>query len=698
MLWKLSLSVAVAAALCGAGGASVGAEPGGRPAAVAQSPADVSAKESQEAGVPKKLEPAANATAISKSAVPTPAKRKPAGTVNGTGEKSGVVTSPVVESPAAELTIPAEAAKPAATSKSKLSGPLRPTAEPQEGPAVSVEPASFKGVTPGATTAEEVEQIWGKPKDTTRAKGVLVQLYSVAPFKRVEVSYTDGKVASVVIRFDRSFPTEAVANQLQLTAIRPVPVSNDVGELLGLAYPERGVLFTFEPSTAPGQSTMKVAQVVLEAVTAEPFVLRAETTLESRPDLSRRDIDQALKLDPEAARAFWVLGRLLGATYRLDQAVAAAQKAVSAEPGNPQYRVTYAQLLAQSGRLSEAVTEARKAIQSSDRRPEVKARAVCLSADLLASGGQPDFRKALELHSQAIQLAEPLTSDAQVAVRTAAKEVLVDAHLGAAHDIAWGQWKDKPKAVAVWLERAATATEDLIASEGGNPELLFRANARSLAAYVGLDGELDPQAAAEAVLASGEGLIAVAADSDRKARLEYELGMALYDAVQVYQARKDDEAAMKYGADAAKHLARANEAKPSPATTLLLGRLYFRLGAIYAVNRHDHKSAIPWFDKAAPLLLRPTSDDLVGNPGRHGESLVTIGVSYWETDQKQKAVALSQKGVAWMEQAVAQGTLSRSALAVPYANLAAMHRKLGANEQADHFQELASRFAEDRVK
>ena len=51
-----------------------------------------------------------------------------------------------------------------------------------------------------------------------------------------------------------------------------------------------------------------------------------------------------------------------------------------------------------------------------------------------------------------------------------------------------------------------------------------------------------------------------------------------------------------------------------------------------------------------------------------------------------------------MEQAVKQGTLDRSALAVPYGNLAAMHRKLGADDQADHFQELASRVKEEKLK
>jgi hypothetical protein len=51
-----------------------------------------------------------------------------------------------------------------------------------------------------------------------------------------------------------------------------------------------------------------------------------------------------------------------------------------------------------------------------------------------------------------------------------------------------------------------------------------------------------------------------------------------------------------------------------------------------------------------------------------------------------------------MEQAVAQGTLERPALAVPYSNLAAMHRKLGSTDKADRFQEMASRAKKDKLK
>ncbi len=75
-----------------------------------------------------------------------------------------------------------------------------------------------------------------------------------------------------------------------------------------------------------------------------------------------------------------------------------------------------------------------------------------------------------------------------------------------------------------------------------------------------------------------------------------------------------------------------------------------------------------------------------------------MGVSYWEVGQRQKAVELTQKGIKWMEQAVKQGTLDNSALAIPYNNLAAMHRQLGSTDQADRFQEMASRAKKEKLK
>jgi tetratricopeptide (TPR) repeat protein len=574
---------------------------------------------------------------------------------------------------------------------------LQPVVDPDEAPPVAIEATSFKGVIPGTSTEQDVAKAWGKPRKTSRVGDSLAQLYSIDPFKRIELNYADGKVSSVVIRLDNPFPLDAVTKHLDLGSIRPVAVFSELGELLGRSFPERGVLLSFAASSKSGKPSMKVAQIILEPISAEPFVLRAEATMNTRCDLSRRDLEQALNIEPRNARAHWLYSRVMSKLNLHEKALKGAGHAVKYDPANAQYHVTYAQTLVQAGRVPEALEEAQKAIDISDDRPHVKARATCLAADLLASGPKPDFAKALAMHTEAIKIADPLASDKHPAIRVAAKEVLVDAHLGAAHDIAWGQWKEKGKAIARWLDRAAAVANDLVENEGGNDEQLFRVHARSLAAYVGLRGEIDAASVADSVTTAGEKLIAAARDPARKAQLQWELGTALYDAVQVCQMRSDSEAALRHGQVAAKCMSRAIEVSSSQNNSALLGRLCFRLGTVYAVQKHDHKAAVEWFDKAIPLMNAVNADG-GGDVGRVGEAFVSMGVSYWETGNRNKALTLTEQGVKWMERAADAGALERAALAVPYGNLAAMHRKLGAEEKAGRFQEMANRTRTENLK
>ncbi len=575
---------------------------------------------------------------------------------------------------------------------------LQPIPDPTQSGLAPVEAASFKGVTPGVTPLAEVEKFWGPPKEISKRGGMLVQLYSIEPFEQVELNAADGKVVAIVIHLAQTFPAAAVAKQLELSAIRPVLVSNELGEVLGQVYPERGVLFAFAPSEDGRKPSMKVAQIILEPINAEPFVLRAETHMDTHCQASLLDLEQALKLEPRNARALWLYGRLLAATGQYDSALTAASEAVRFEPDNPRYRVTKAQILGQVGRLKDAIAEAQQAIALAKNRPHIQARAQCLIGDLLASGPNPDYRQAIRYHTDAIKTADAVANDRHPAIRQTAKEVLLDAHLGAAHDIAWGDWKDKETAVNRWIARAAAIADNLIKSEQGSQEYRFRVATRALAAYVGLRGAIDPSDWTKQAMQIGQELINSAQDPIRKAQLRWDLGMALYDALQVYQLRGDHDTALKYGEWAIEHLEEGDKQKQTPTTSYLLGRLYFRLGAIYAIRDNNHRAAISWFEKAIPLLEKPLPREAAGDLGRHGETFVSMGVSYWETGQRDKALALTQRGVRLMEQAVREGTLSENALAVPYNNLATMHRHNGAEEEAARFQEMATRVRQGQMQ
>ncbi len=577
--------------------------------------------------------------------------------------------------------------------------PLAPIPDPQSSGLVGAETASFNGITPGVSTLAEVEEAWGAAKEMANRNAQLVRLYTVEPFEQVEVSFVKDRVGAIVIRLERAFPADVVAEKLELSEIRPVLISDELGYVLGEAFPERGVMFAFEPNETPGKASMKVTQIVLEPITAEAFVLRAETYMNSQPQQSLRDLEQAIQIDPTQARAHWLKSRLLAAQGDPQGAVEASGEAIRLEPSDPQYRLTRAQVLGQLASFAEAVEQAEKAAADSAKRPHLRARALCLLGDLLSSQPKPDYRQALQHHMQAIQTADPLAVSRHPAIRVAAKEVLLDAHLGAGHDIAWGPWDQKEKAVPRWLEQAAAVADDLIKSESGSPDHQFRVASRALAALVGLRGKLDPGHWTEELLRSGQQVIAATADSARKEQLRWDLGMALYDVVQIYQMRGDHEAALTYGKRAIGYLEPGvASADANLSDVYLLGRLYFRIGAIHAVGQEDHAAAVHWFEKAIPVFNRSADHLARTELGRLGETFVSIGVSFWENGDQERAVELTERGVELMEKAVEEGTLQQAALEIPYGNLATMARSMGKTAEADRYLQQAQRHKQGTLR
>ncbi len=130
-----------------------------------------------------------------------------------------------------------------------------------------------------------------------------------------------------------------------------------------------------------------------------------------------------------------------------------------------------------------------------------------------------------------------------------------------------------------WLERAAAFADDLVQNEGGSEENQFRVYTRALTACVGVRGKIDPKPWIKEALAHGNELIDSASDPVHKAQFQWDLGMALYDAVQIYQMRSDHEAALKYAKAAAEYLEQGHERKQSLTTDLYPGPALLPLGS-----------------------------------------------------------------------------------------------------------------------
>jgi tetratricopeptide (TPR) repeat protein len=166
----------------------------------------------------------------------------------------------------------------------------------------------------------------------------------------------------------------------------------------------------------------------------------------------------------------------------------------------------------------------------------------------------------------------------------------------------------------------------------------------------------------------------------------------LLDAVQIEHARGEFDVAMQYANNA---LTLLGENVGYREATLLrdhtLGRMYFSIGALYAVGRNDHAEAVHFYLQALPLLDQPLPPELTEDRGRHGERMVSMGVSFWQNGNKPQAIELTLKGARLVQAAVEARELDTAALAVPYGNLAAMYHQLGNSSEAEKYGDLAKK-------
>lgn len=658
---------------------------------------EVSAQETPaepETATPTVAEPAAESPTVAESSTqPTPADQTPIpAALQAEATKPAVVepAAPKTSESSQDPTLQIVQEKPALEIKDEPAQKLEPTPDSAVDGVVNIQTASFKGITPGETKLAVLQESWGSPKQMATQDGQDVYLYSVDPFESIEVTVAGELVTSIIIRLQQPVPAKPLAEQLQLAEIRPVLVSNELGHILGQSYPERGVLFSFEPAGEPGKATMSVVDVILEPVGAEAFVLRAETYLDTRLTDCAKDLETAIKLQPELARAHWLRARVAASLGDAETALASSGHAIRLEPANPQFLVTRSQILGQAGNFAEAKREVEAAIANAENRPHVKARALCLLGDLISSETEPDYGEALKSHMAAISEADPLVASPHPAIRLAAMEVLVDSHLGAAHDIAWGDWENKKVAVETWLGRASAFADGMIEAESAGPALRFRVATRALASCVGARGKIDPTSWAETAVKSGQAMIDAVEDDAQKNGIAWDLGLALYDAVQVYQMRDEQDLALKTGQTAIGLLEQGKADHDTPTDAHLLARLYFRLGTIYAVSKSNHGNAVGWFDKALPLFQKAADSVAPHEVARLGETLVSMGVSYWEVGDRDRGMDLTETGVKLIEAAVQERFVQKSVLEVPYSNLATMHRERGETEKAQEYMRMAS--------
>jgi tetratricopeptide (TPR) repeat protein len=572
----------------------------------------------------------------------------------------------------------AEAESPAPTDEAAPETPLPPS---------RLHPAALDGVQPGTTTRKEMHEKWGKPHEVQRIAGGARETFNIDKLGSARVTVVEDVVQSMAVHVTNPLALPLVVARLAIDDVESVNIHDESGELLGAAYPERGALLGYVPKSHPP----RVFQIVVEPIDAQSFLARAQVRFATRYADCLADIKQSLELAPDTVAAYGLRAEVALHSGDLDTALTATQAAIELAPEAPQHRLLLARVLAAGGDYPQAIARVRDVIAEPDLSDVVAARAWCLWGDYLARSPKRDCATAIKHHQRAIKLAEPLARHDQYAIRRAAKELLVDAHLGVAYDIGWGHWQQKSIVVPNWIARAKAFADQLVDHERMGPEIHLRVYCQALAALGGIAEPPDPGKWVHSAGSLGKRLYDDALDGNYRAHIAWQLAVAFSNAVEIETARHQPDRAIALG-DMALDLFDDSQGVSArlPTYHYERGRLCYRMGLVYAVERGDHAEAVAWFDSAAALLEKPVPATAV-DVGTQGEAFVGMAVTYWELDNRSEAMRLTSQGLKMMQQAVGEGLLEAAALAVPYGNLASMHESLGDVESAKQFAELAAR-------
>jgi hypothetical protein len=434
-----------------------------------------------------------------------------------------------------------------------------------------------------------------------------------------------------------------------------------------------------------------VLHLVLETISAESFLRRAEYDETQCWEKQLEDLDYAVKLDPTCGDALWRKAEIQLAAGLYSDSLASIDRARKLDPEAALYRLTRASALANLGRNREASDELQPLFKEQETPGYAKACAYNEVATLLASPPQLDYAQALKQRLSAVQLATPSAAEERVAVRLRARSLLVRTYLDIACDISSGDWRDKPSAMSKWLSGAKEICDAMIKQDGAKEDLRFLVMRETIAASANVDN-VAKDAALDEAISLGERLAANSTDNLFKRSVRRDLAKLLFDGARVSLGQGDSNRAREFAIRSATLCDEVySPSELSPRQQAWMGRLFFYLGSACAVHDDNHREAVRWYERALPLLVR-TAPTGAGRPrGEHGERLVSMGVSYWGAGSRNEAMRLTKEGLDSMLEAHSAGQLDRKSLAVPYSNLAAMYKLVGKLDESRKMSVLATK-------
>jgi tetratricopeptide (TPR) repeat protein len=559
-------------------------------------------------------------------------------------------------------------------------------ATPDEMPTLSIDPASFKGALPGKTSRADIDSGWGAGEPFTRDDGTTGVAWKIEPFERVEVMFEDDVVSSIRIKLVEPVAVPDLAKQLEISDLRTVSILDEQGVSIGEVYPERGVILSVKPGTPTATA------ILIEPLDPESFVLRAEGELEACSANAVADLLYAIQLDPRHVRAHRLLLAMTSEQGKWTQALQLAETAGRLDPADVWTQLKHAGVLLALDRPAEAKAVLEAVKNKDTGSPLVAAQVQRLLGRTALAGDKPDHQAATEHFAETIRKASPLLAKRSPTMQAAAREVLLDAHLGTALAIAKGNWQQKSRVIPKWISRSETLVEEF---KGGDREkmiLELQLCRGALAVSAGSTEAVEPLPWVKRLLEIRETMGDDISDPWRRRQVDWETGQGLGDALLAAQKRGDATDMLDNATLTAAYLERGAEQRElTAAERRSFGELLFRIGIMHSLQRGDHATAVTWFDRVIPLWEEGDAVATDPDPGKVGESYVSMAISYWQVERREDALALSQRGVELMVAAVDRDELDERALAVAYGNLSTMYAEAGDEPQARTYAEMASR-------
>jgi len=579
---------------------------------------------------------------------------------------------------------PAAAATGDRTPKATVNAPVAAT--PDEMPTLSIDPASFRGIYPGKTTGDELRAGWGDGEPFTREDGSRGFFWKIEPFDRVEVTLDGDVVAAIRIKLAEPVVVGDLAKQLEIADLRTVSILDEQGVSIGEVFPERGVIFSVKPGT------QSATAVMIEPLDPESFVLRAEGEIDTCSAFAFADLQYAIEIDPRHLRAHRLLMVLMCEQGKWEQALQLAESAERIDPSDVWTRMKHGGILLALDRPDEAraVVETVKTLLNNP--PLVMAQVERLLGRIELSAATPDHQRAVEHFAEAIRRSSALLTKRSPAIQQAAREIMLDAHLGTAQAIAQGTWQQKSRVIPKWMARSESVVAECKADPTVQQTLELQLCRGALAVAAGSADSIEPLPWVKRLLELRDRMGDSVKDPWRRRQIDWEVGQGLRDALAAAQIRGDVSDVLDNATLTAAYLERGGEQRElTDKERKQTGDLLFRIGIMHSLQRGDHATAVTWFDRAIPMWEGNPRLDRDREAGQLGESYVSMAISYWQMDRREDALALSRRGVELMVAAVDAKKLEERALAVAYGNLSTMYAEQGDDSQSETYAELASR-------